>query len=136
MTHTGQTLGQLFSFSKVISKFKKGLRTGSVKSYRDTLKLFLIYVASACHRPVTRLTFADPASEKVVEFLPMIETERRNQVATRNQRLAALHTFYSYLAVHYPEIPPEAERVRGHSFKTLFGSQDYIPGAWGNLCYL
>jgi integrase/recombinase XerD len=41
----------------------------------------------------------------------MIETERRNHVATRNQRLAALHTFYRYIAVHHPEMLAEAERV-------------------------
>jgi site-specific recombinase XerD len=41
----------------------------------------------------------------------MIETERRNHATTRNQRLAALHTFYRYLAVHHPEMLAEAERV-------------------------
>ena len=41
----------------------------------------------------------------------MIETERGNHVATRNQRLAALHTFYRYLAVHHLEMLAEAERV-------------------------
>ena len=88
-----------------------GLRPGSVKSYRDTLKLFLVYIAGACRRPVTRLKLTDLASERVLEFLHMIETERRNRVATRNQRLAALHTFYRYLAVHHTEMLAEAERV-------------------------
>ena len=34
----------------------------------------------------------------------MIEGTRGNQVATRNQRLAALHTFYRYLALHHPDV--------------------------------
>jgi integrase/recombinase XerD len=106
------SVGQvLFSFFEDHLKVQKGLRPGSVKSYRDTLKLFLIYVAGVRRRPVTRLTIADLASERVLEFLHMIETERRNHVATRNQRLAALHTFYRYLAVHHPEMLAEAERV-------------------------
>ena len=108
MSSVGQVL---FSFFEDHLKVQKGLRPGSVKSCRDTLKLFFIYVANACRRPVTRLTLADLASERVLEFLRMIETERRNQVATRNERLAALHTFYRYLAVHHPEILPETERV-------------------------
>jgi integrase/recombinase XerD len=108
MTSVGQAL---LSFFEDHLKVQKGLRPGSVKSYRDTLKLFLIYVAGACHRPVTRLKLADLASERVLEFLHMIETERRNHVATRNQRLAALHTFYRYIAVHHPEMLAEAERV-------------------------
>jgi len=108
MTSVGQVL---LSFFEDHLKVQKGLRPGSVKSYRDTLKLSLIYVAGTCHRPVTRLKLADLASERVLEFLQMIETERRNHVATRNQRLAALHTFYRYLAVHHPEMLAEAERV-------------------------
>lgn len=129
MSSVGQVL---FSFFEDHLKVQKGLRPGSVKSYRDTLKLFLIYVASACHRPVTRLTLADLASERVLEFLRMIETERRNHVATRNQRLAALHTFYRYLAVHHPEILPEAERVeaipskRCPAPKTIFLEREEI----------
>jgi integrase/recombinase XerD len=108
MTSVGQVL---FSFFEDHLKVQRGLRPGSVKSYRDTLKLFLIYVAGVRRRPVTRLTIADLASERVLEFLHMIETERRNHVATRNQRLAALHTFYRYLAVRHPEMLAEAERV-------------------------
>jgi integrase/recombinase XerD len=129
MTSVGQVL---LSFFEDHLKVQKGLRPGSVKSYRDTLKLFLIYVAVACRRPVTRLKLADLASERVLEFLRMIETERRNHVATRNQRLAALHTFYRYLAVHHPEMLAEAERVeaipskRCPAPKTIFLEREEI----------
>jgi len=41
----------------------------------------------------------------------MIESVRKNHVRTRNQRLAALRTFYRYLAVHHPDVLAEAERV-------------------------
>lgn len=44
-------------------------------------------------------------------FLHTIETERSNQIRTRNQRLAALRTFYRFLAIRYPEMLEEAERV-------------------------
>lgn len=129
MTSVGQVL---LSYFDDHLKVQKGLRPGSVKSYRDTLKLFLIYVAGACHRPVTRLKLADLASERVLEFLHMIETERRNHVATRNQRLAALHTFYRYIAVHHPEMLAEAERVeaipskRCPAPKTIFLEREEI----------
>ena len=45
----------LFGFFEDHLKVQKGLRPGSVKSYRDTLKLFLGHVAQACHRPITKL---------------------------------------------------------------------------------
>jgi len=134
------SVGQvLLSFFEDHLKVQKGLRPGSVKSYRDTLKLFLIYVAGACNRPVTRLKLADLASERVLEFLHMIETERRNHVATRNQRLAALHTFYRYLAVHHPEMLAEAERVeaipskRCPAPKTIFLEREEIDSVFKAL---
>jgi site-specific recombinase XerD len=92
-------------------KVHKGLRPAPVSSYRDTLKLFLIHTASLCRRPVTRLALGDLSFERVLDFLRMLEAERGNQVSTRNQRLAALRTFYRYLAVHHPELLAEAQRV-------------------------
>ena len=51
------TVGQvLFSFFDDHLKVQKGLRPGSIKSYRDTIKLFLAFVARACRKPVTRLS--------------------------------------------------------------------------------
>jgi site-specific recombinase XerD len=106
------TVGQvLFSFFEDHLKVQKGLRPGSIKSYRDTMKLFLAFVARACRKPVTRLAMADLSSQRVLDFLQMIELERHNKPQTRNQRLAALHTFYRYLATHHCEMLAEAERV-------------------------
>src|ERR1035437_5965097 len=108
MSSVGQTI---FAFFEDYLKTQKGLRPGSIRSYRDTLKLFLIHVATTRRRPITRLILEDLSSERVLDFLRMIESTRKNHVRTRNQRLAALHTFYRYLAVHHPEMLAEAERV-------------------------
>ncbi len=108
MNSVGRTI---FAFFEDYLRTQKGLRPGSIRSYRDTLKLFLMHGAATRRRPVTRLTLEDLSSEQVLDFLRMIETTRKNHVSTRNQRLAALHTFYRYLAVHHPEMLAEAERV-------------------------
>src|ERR1035437_2343501 len=108
MNSVGQTI---FAFFEDYLKTQKGLRPGSIRSYRDTLKLFLMHVAATRRRPITRLILEDLSSEQVLEFLRMRETTRKNHASTRNQRLAALHTFYRYLAVHHPEMLAEAERV-------------------------
>lgn len=106
------TIGQvLFAFFEDHLAVQRGLRPGSIKSYRDTMKLYLGYVAQACHRPITRLNLIDLSSQRVLEFLHMIEEQRHNQAQTRNQRLAALRTFYRFLAVQYVEMLAEAERV-------------------------
>jgi site-specific recombinase XerD len=76
----------IFAFFEDYLKVQKGLRPGSVRSYRDTLKLFLAYVASNCRRPITRLILSDLSAQRVLDFLLMIEVTRRNHVRTRNQR--------------------------------------------------
>lgn len=101
----------LLAFIEDHLKVQKGLRPASIKSYRDTLKLFLVHVSEVCKRPVTRLTLADLSCERVLDFLRMIETKRGKQARTGNQRLAVLRTFYRYLAVHQLEVVAEAQRV-------------------------
>ena len=127
------SIGQLLhAFFEDHLKVQKGLRPSSVKSYRDTIKLFLAFVAAAQQRPITRLAMADLSSQRVLEFLHMIEVERSNHARTRNQRLAALHTFYRYLALHQPEMLAEAERVeaipskRTQAPETLYLERDEI----------
>jgi site-specific recombinase XerD len=82
---------------------QKGLRQSSVRSYRDTLRLFLPFVATCAHRPISRLQLEDLTLERVLAFLRHLEHDRRNGVATRNQRLAALRTFVEYLGRRRPE---------------------------------
>jgi len=124
-------LGQIiFAFFEDHLKVQKGLRQGSIRSYRDTLKLFLIHVSTLCRRPVSRLALSDLAFERVLDFLRMIEQERNNQARTRNQRLAALRTFYRHLAVYHPEMLAEAQRVeaiptkRGSAARTVYLERD------------
>ena len=113
-----KSVGQvIFAFFEDYLKTQKGLRPGSVRSYRDTLKLFLANVASDCRRPITRLILSDLSAQRVLDFLHMIEVTRGNHVSTRNQRLAALHTFYRYVGLQYPEMLAEAQRVEAIPMK-------------------
>jgi integrase/recombinase XerD len=82
----------------------------------------LIHVGSLC-RSVAWLALADLAFERVLDFLRMIEETRSNQVRTRNQRLAALRTFYRYLAVRYPDMLAEAQRVEAIPTKRVQASK-------------
>lgn len=122
MSSVGQVL---FTFFEDHLKVQKGLRPGSVKSYRDTMKLYLGYVAQACRRPITRLSLVDLSSQRVLEFLHMIEEQRHNQAQTRNQRLAALRTFYRFLAVQHSEMLAEAERVEAIPSKRTKAPQTF-----------
>jgi integrase/recombinase XerD len=82
---------------------QKGLRQSSVRSYRDTLRLFLPFVANDAHKRISHLQLEDFSLERVLAFLRHMEQERHNSVPTRNQRLAALRTFFEYLGRRSPE---------------------------------
>jgi integrase/recombinase XerD len=90
---------------------QKGLRRTSVRSYRDVMRLFLCFVAQEARRKITRLTLQDLTCERVQLFLRHLEQDRHNHISTRNHRLAALRTFYEYLASRVPELLATCERV-------------------------
>jgi len=97
----------------------KGLRPASVRSYRDVLRLFLRFVAQDTGRKITRLALADLSFECVLRFVRYLEDERHNQIRTRNQRVACLHTFFDYLAGRVPELLEVAERVAAIPMKRV-----------------
>ncbi len=109
---TGKTVGPiLISFFEDYLKVQKGYRHSSVKSYRDVLRLFLLFVAQESHCKITRLALSDLTFQRVLQFLKSLEENRHNHIRTRNQRLAVLRTFFNYLASREPEMLAEAERV-------------------------
>lgn len=89
----------------------KGLRPASVRSYRDTIRLLLTFAAADKGCKITRLSLGDLTFDRVVKFLRYLETGRGNQARTRNQRLAALHTFFDYIATRSPEMLGVCQQV-------------------------
>jgi len=80
--------------------YLKGVRGASnhtVRAYRDTLKLFFMYLDRKKGRSVTNLTLDDIQAEAVIGFLNHLESSRGNSPATRNCRLAAIRCFSQHL---------------------------------------
>lgn len=90
---------------------QKGLRISTVRSYRDCLRLFLLFVADDVPRALTRLRLTDLTAERVRRFLKSLEEKRHNHIRSRNQRLSALRVFFEYLARQDPDLLCEAEQV-------------------------
>ena len=90
---------------------QKGLRIGSIRSYRDTIRLFLCFISGQHRSPISTLALDDLTFERVLAFLKHLEQERGNSVRTRNQRRAALNTFFAYLAVRAPEMLAICQQV-------------------------
>src|ERR1700681_4678452 len=61
----------------------KGLRPASVRSYRDTIRLLLVFAAADNGCKITRLTNSDLSFDRVVGFLPHLEEDRGNHPRTR-----------------------------------------------------
>src|SRR5665811_897500 len=89
----------------------KGLRPASMRSYRDTIRLLLCFVAEQQGTRITKLNVEDLSFERVLGFLAYLENDRHNHVRTRNQRLAALHTLFDYIATREPEMLGTCQRV-------------------------
>src|SRR5450755_3916333 len=74
----------------------------TVRSYRDTWRLFLRFAAARQGRLVAALRLADFTPNEVLAFLEYSEKERHVSVGTRNCRLAALRSFFSFVADREP----------------------------------
>ncbi len=106
------TLGQLIqSFFADHLVVQKGLRLGSVHSYRDTMRLFLRFVSEQTRQPIARLSLQDLTFDRVLSFLKHLEQDRGNHARTRNQRRAALNTFFAYLAWRMPEMLATCQQI-------------------------
>jgi site-specific recombinase XerD len=97
----------------------KGLRPASVRSYRDTIRLFLCFVAADKRCAITRLSLGDLTFERTVGFLRHLEQDRGNHIRTRNQRLAALHTLFEYIAGRSPEMLGVCQQVAAIPMKRV-----------------
>lgn len=96
---------------------RRGMSPHTLHSYRDALVLLLRFVAQDAHRPIETLEVPDLSAERVIRFLQFLETDRHNGIATRNARLAAIHTFARFLAAERPEHLGTLQRVLGIPFK-------------------
>jgi integrase/recombinase XerD len=70
----------------------------TVASYRDTFRLLLKYASDRLGRPPTELQLSDIDADLVGDFLTFIETQRGNGARSRNTRLSAIRSFFTYVA--------------------------------------
>jgi site-specific recombinase XerD len=90
---------------------QRGVSPHTIASYRDGIKLFLAFAARRHHKAVTALTFDHLGPEVVLAFLDDLENSRGNTIRTRNARLAAVHTLFSYVGAHEPELLGTCQRI-------------------------
>ena len=83
----------------------------TVLSYRDAFRLLLDYAANTTGKAPSALDIADLDAALIGGFLDHLEHGRHNSVRTRNNRLAAIHSLFTYAALHHPEHADTISRV-------------------------
>jgi integrase/recombinase XerD len=83
----------------------------TVAAYRDTFRLLLTFAKDDIRKAPSDLALTDLDAPFIVRFLAHLEKERRNAVSTRNARLAAVHSFFRYLALREPAHAALIQRV-------------------------
>jgi site-specific recombinase XerD len=83
----------------------------TIAAYKVTFRLLLGFASQRTGRPPSALDIADLDAPLIAAFLDHLEAERHNRPATRNNRLAAVHSLFAYLALHYPEDAATIQRV-------------------------
>ena len=90
---------------------ERGVSPNTIASYSDCARLLLDYACERLGADPDKLSFDAITDPIILDFLEHLETQRRNAAATRNQRLAAIKTFFRFLARHEPTMLAACERV-------------------------
>ncbi len=101
---------------------QKNASPHTIASYRDCWRMLLAFVHGRTGTPPSKLTFDDLDAAVIGVFLDHLEHQRGASIASRNTRLAAVRSFFSFAALRHPEhaaliarvlaIPPKrAERA-------------------------
>ncbi|MFZ3579523.1 tyrosine-type recombinase/integrase [Virgibacillus sp. DJP39] len=102
------------TLTRYLSQYLPGQRnvsTNTIKSYRDTFKQLLIFCNTELNISPEFLTLNKLKSETILTFLLWLEKSKRVSINTRNQRLAAIHSFYRYVQLENPEIMFECQKI-------------------------
>ena len=83
----------------------------TIASYRSTFRLLVRYAQRALNKPPSLMTLDDFDTTLLGDFLNHLETERGNDPRTRNTRLAAIRSFFRFVALHEPRYAALAQRV-------------------------
>ena len=105
-------------FARYLTRFLSVYLPGQVGSkrntqlaYRDSFSLFLRYCRDQENISPEKLTISEVGRELILRFLQWLEEERNCKAATRNQRLAAIHSFFSFLMVEEPQYIQQSQQI-------------------------
>lgn len=118
------------TFSHLVTSFfqkylaaERGLPANTVASYSDCIRLLVNFACARLAIQPEALNIESFNRELIIAFLDHLENARLNGVSTRNQRLAAIKTFFHFLASSVPELMHVNETIQAIRQKNT----DYTP---------
>lgn len=99
-----------FLLEEVVAE--RNLTLNTQRSYRDSIRLLLRFLAEHHSTDPTRATVEQVTEVVVRNFLAHLEGEHGNSVSTRNQRLAAIHSLFRFIARRVPELVDHAAQIQ------------------------
>jgi integrase/recombinase XerD len=113
-------------FSKSLTDFltkhlpgERGLSHNTISSYKFTFILFITFMEEQEKIRIEKLMLKDITRDHVVAFLGWLQSRRNCSDATRNVRLAAIHSFFRYLQYEVPEYLNEWQRILSIKVKRI-----------------
>ena len=85
----------LSHFLKEYLVVERNVSSKTIRSYKTTFQMLITYFVEKKNMKLTDITFENVTKEMILDFLNYLE-EKKNSIRTRNQRLAAIHSFYQY----------------------------------------
>jgi integrase/recombinase XerD len=83
----------------------------TIASYRDTFRLLLRFASGQTGKGPAKLKVDDLDCDLVADFLAHVESERRNSARSRNTRLAAIRSFFRFVAMNEPAYMLHCQRI-------------------------
>ena len=129
MSLLAPTLQAFFSDRLIV---QKNASPHTVASYRDCWRLLLGFVHERTGTPPSKLSIEQLDAPMIGAFLEHLEHERGLTIASRNTRLAALHSLVRYAALRHPEHAALIGRVlaipakRGERALVCFLSEEQV----------
>ncbi len=89
----------LSHFLKEYLIVERNVSSNTIRSYTKTFKLLIEYLVNVKNIKLQNINFSTITREIIVDFLNYLEDEKNNTIRTRNQRLAAIKSFYQYCSI-------------------------------------
>lgn len=103
------TLLQRFFTERLMAQMEASPNT--IAGYRDTFRLLLLFASQQTGKEPIQIPITDLDSTLVNNFLSHLESKRSNSARSRNTRLAAIRSFFRFVAMNDPALMLQCQQI-------------------------